>query len=111
MFKLQNELTNAKLGGISDIDESLNLMIKIINDVTDKFLPIKKIKRSKYNSWINNSVKNAIAKRNLLRKKWIEEPSEGTHCRYKIQRNKVTKLIKSRKKEFYQNMIDSECVK
>ena len=65
------------------------MFYSILNRVLSKHAPIKekRVKREQQPDWFSDEIKKLIHERDYLKKK-------GYHDKYKIQRNKVTALIK-----------------
>ena len=81
-------------------DQSTSLADSIIESV-NKFAPEQchhPINNS--DSWITNSVKNAINKRDKLFQKWVSNSTDENHRLYKKQRNNVTANIRKSKKDY-----------
>ena len=85
---------------VADPNQSLDLFYSILNSVLYKHAPIKE-RRVRFDcqpGWFNSEIKEAICLRDKLHKhKQFND--------YKTQRNKVTAMIKSSKRNFYNNAI------
>ena len=96
LSKLHIELVES----VSNPNEALEMFFSVLNTVLTKHAPIKE-KRVKYSSqpaWFNSDIKEAILKRdNLHKNKHFDA--------YKIQRNKVSSMLKHSKKNFYNDAI------
>ena len=53
---------------------------------------------------MTNQVKNTIKKKNNSFKKWLENPSEENHKKYRQQRNLATKAIKNARLSYFDNL-------
>jgi hypothetical protein len=94
-----NRAPFSNIYSIVDPDEALEFWKDTFLTVYDKHAPFKS-KRVKYVSkppWLSNEILNEIRLRdNYKRNKQFDE--------YKSQRNKVTKLLRSSKKEYFRNL-------
>ena len=62
--------------------------------------------RSEYAPWINETIIQEMNHRDYLKKKAVASKSESTHKIYKVQRNRVNRLIRNSKRKFCINSID-----
>ena len=77
----------------------LNIFLKQSWDVLiDMHSREKWIKLTSKQSWITNKIKTLITKRDAMFEKWILSPTEENHIAYETIRNKVTQMIRKRKK-------------
>jgi hypothetical protein len=81
---------------ISDPNQALSLFYEMLNNILNKYAPLKekRIKHYHQPEWFNSDVKEAIRRRNKINKK-------ENFTEYKIMRNKVTSVIRKAKKDFY----------
>lgn len=56
--------------------------------------------------WFSDEIREAAAKRDEAYRKALYADTEQNWLQFKIERNTVVKLIKTKKKEYYENMID-----
>ncbi|XP_070169431.1 uncharacterized protein PF3D7_1120000-like [Polyergus mexicanus] len=56
--------------------------------------------------WFSDEIREAAAKRDEAYRKVLYDDTEQNWLQFKIERNTVVKLIKTKKKEYYENMID-----
>ena len=85
---------------IIDPNTSLTMFYHIVNNVLQKHAPLKQ-KRVKFLSqpnWLTQDIKDAIRMRDSIDKK-------TNFASYKTVRNKVTYMIKSAKRDFYNNAV------
>ena len=98
LFVLDQNLKKIPLN--LDIDDLSTSIADSIIESVNKFAPEKchhPINNS--DTWITNSVKNAINKRDKLFQKWVSNPSDENHRLYKTQRNNVTAIIRKAKRD------------
>ena len=77
--------------------------------VCDKHAPIRKLSvRSVKAPWMDNELKSYIRERNLLKKSAIENGSPEEWHAYHARRNKITKMNKQKKKQYYRSKF-AEC--
>ena len=77
--------------------------------VCDKHAPIRKLSvRSVKAPWMDNELKSYIRERNLLKKSAIENGSPEEWHAYRALRNKITKMNKQKKKQYYRSKF-AEC--
>ena len=51
--------------------------------------------------WITNGLKNACRKKNRLYKIWLHSQTPAADSRYKINKNKLTSILRTEEKEHY----------
>ena len=100
---LSHRLSQAKLITELDVNLSTEKLLDIINDTINRFATVKTIKVTQQEkSWITNTVKNAIVKRNKLSSEMILNRDSMSHkLKFIMQRNKVTSLIRKAKRQYY----------
>ena len=92
-----------------DIDNALDSFTKIFSSACDKHAPIKKITVRKNKApWLDEEVRKSIKDRDLLKKLAVEEGSMDTWKQYRSLRNKITKMNRQKKKQYYKNKV-REC--
>ena len=101
-----------KLGAIlstDDVNTAMNKFIAAVQECTNKFSSVKNVYQSKnHKKWINNAIKNAANKRDLLHTLMVRQPgNQEAKSNYLRQRNKVASMIRKSKKEFYADKIDT----
>ena len=113
--KFREELSaidwNEELDFISgDINNSFSLLESKVNNIIEKYIPLKKLSKReikrKQKPWISNEIKNEMRKRNKIYKKFLKEVNKERkdvfYNRYKVIRNKIVALTRSSKKAYYQ---------
>lgn len=93
-----------------DVDEAYNYFLDIFLNLYEKNCPVKKykIKDNKDNTpWITNGLRNACKKKNQLYKKYINNPSIQNESKYKQYKNRLTKIMRSCRKKYYNDIIES----
>ena len=79
----------------------------IFNLVSETHAPIRSRRvRSEYAPWINQTIIQDMNHRDYLKKKAVASKSESTHKIYKVQRNRVNRLIRNSERKFGINSID-----
>ena len=88
-----------------------NKFIEILTSTIELFSVTKEIKeRSAVNPWINNSIKNAVAKKFKRYKDYLKIPSPKNEELFKKSRANVKKLIRNCKKQYYSEKLE-KCIK
>lgn len=83
--------------------------MKLFFDVCDKHAPIRKLSvRSVKAPWIDKELQSGIKERNLVKKSAIQNGSPAEWQAYCSMRNKITKMNKQKKKQYYQSKF-AEC--
>ena len=100
----------------NDPNISLNNLHRHINYILDEFEPFKKLSKEelklKSKPWINNLILIEINKRDMLLRKYSKmkhrdnETAKSIYDEYKIIRNKVTKLKRDGRVEYYPRFFD-----
>ena len=93
--------------GDFDVDTALESIISGIEAVVDQICPLKTIsKKKEQNPWMSNDLKALIKEKNRLFSKYCKKPiSFGNQ--YRSCRNRLNNALKSAKKNYYKNLIDS----
>ena len=101
IFRLGHELSKIR---VEDVNIAMEQFTNTLVRVRDQYVPLKKYsskRKIQKPPWINNNVRNAVAKRNKLYIQYKMAPTEEKLQRYKCQRNKVVNLIRTNKKIYY----------
>ena len=93
----------------NDGESSLNNLLDIINQLIDKYAPLRKITRSEFKQtrkpWITNGILTSIKTKNKLYHKYIHTKDPLTraniHNEYKAIKNQINDLIFYSKKDYY----------
>ena len=94
----------------SNVNEDAKKFISNIEDLLDKYAPLTKLNnkelKQKNKPWITKPILKLIKIRNRLYNKFIKEKDidkkEQMHKEFKFLKNTITKEIRSKKKQFYQ---------
>lgn len=87
----------------TDPEKAMSWWINVFTNILDKHAPIKKkrVRKSSIPPWLNNDIKQAMKKRNALKKeKKFEE--------YKKQRNHIKVLIRQAKKQYFNTLVSDQ---
>ena len=94
----------------TNVKEDVKKFISHIEELLDKYAPLTKLNnkelKQKNKPWITKTILKLIKVRHRLYNKFIKEKDiekkEQTHKEFKILKNSITKEIRSKKKQFYQ---------
>ena len=94
-----------------DPDYSFNNFDKKINEILDKYAPIKKLSKKELKGlskpWITTGIRKSIKRRDKILNSYIKckdnTRKEELHSEYKTLRNRIVSLIKFSKKDHYRN--------
>ena len=83
----------------------------MLTEALNSHLPEKHLKRKNNKNWIDNEVKNLATKKRSLKK--ILDASGNPQINENFQKTckNLKSLIKSKKQNFYQNLLKTDCVK
>ena len=84
--------------------------IEIFTDLLDKYTALKRKKKSKTKSslpWIKKRL-NKNDKKNRLYKQYTNRRNHHNKTKYKTLNNKVNKLVRSAKKNYFSNQLEKE---
>ena len=87
-----------------------NKFISTFGELYDKNCPLQRCKERKAetkNPWITHKLKNACNKKNTLYKKYLKHRTIDTETKYKRYKNKVISMIRSSKKDYYNNLLEN----
>ena len=92
-----------KVYNYNDANDALSAFYAIIAPIINKHAPIrrKRVKHPTLPGWLSAEIKEAMSIRDKLKK-------EKKFTEYKHQRNKVTQLVRSAKKAFFEKLIDND---
>ena len=104
-----NDIREAKENGkfqevfeSGDIDEASEIFAEAFNEVLEKHAPLRVIQNRKhYVPYITEQIREAMGRRDKLKKKAAETGGEADYNEYKVERNKVTKMLRSAKQNYY----------
>ena len=93
----------------NDGEKSLTNLLLKINELIDKYAPLRKVTKSEFKQthkpWITNGILNSIKRKDKLFHKYINTKNIDAraivHAEYKALKNRITSLIYSSKKEYY----------
>ena len=90
-----------------NIDNCFENIIRQTEELLDKHAPEYKVPNRKikycYKPWIDKELLSEIREKNKLYKNKIKKPNTENKENYRIQKNKVTKLLRIKKKKYYNN--------
>src|SRR5436190_4025821 len=92
-----------------DVSERAKNLVNSIVDALDVTAPRKKFRIPKVwegKKWFTDEIREAADKRDKAYNRALYDDNEQNWSQYKIERNAVVKLIRDKKKEYYENMID-----
>ena len=95
--------------GKEDPNISFQRYYSTINNLIDKYMPLKKMSmkeiKQQQKPWITAEILKSINQRDKMHKKWLDEKNADTkkvyHTQYKDFRNKIRDDIKASKKEYF----------
>ena len=91
----------------NDPNEMWNEWKRIFLTVTDKHAPsITRRVRSEYAPWITDEIKNMIHRRDFLKRKAVKTGSQQFHDAFTKVGNKLNKLIKRTKADYFTNSLN-----
>ena len=96
-----------------EINRRANKFVDSIVEALDIIAPKKKFKIPKVwegKQWFSDDIREAANKRDEAYNKAVYDDMEQNWLQFKTERNAVVKLIREKKKEYYENMIDSVIV-
>ena len=101
----QSDLLEQFLGGCDDY----STFEKIFITVLDRHAPLKKKTiRGNHAPYMNKYIRKSIMKRNQLYTKWTKSGNEEDNVSFKRQKKFVRKQVKNAKKEYYQNLSNTD---
>lgn len=92
------------------VSERAKKLVNGMVDALDVMAPKKKFRIPKIwegKKWFSDEIREAADRRDKAYRKARYEDTEQNWSQYKIERNAVVKVIRDKKKEYYENMIDS----
>ena len=107
---LSEKISEFNYSNPTDIDCSLDNLLACINSAIETFCPLI-THHIKYNgrsvkNWISSDLAQMIKDKNRLYAKYCKKPITYGNA-YRIIRNRVNNLVKTKKKLYYQNLFDS----
>ena len=106
LFYLSHTLSSTEILSLSDPDESLNAFITALTKTLNKYCPLQESKVRTEKHWINNKVKNAVAKRDKLYREFKKKSNKCPYeAKFTRQRNVTTSIIRAEKKRHYSNLL------
>ena len=107
MYILQNQLYLCDWSTVietDNINKAYDLFLSKFQDVFDQCCPIKMKKinvSANRKPWLTYGLKNACKKKNLLYKQFLKYRSEEECIKYKLYKNKLTKILRIAEKTYY----------
>lgn len=91
-----------------DPNVSLREFMNVFMNIVNLHTPMKKFTvKSRAASWINEEIKRLMKERDEAKKEWVRSRSAEDRVTYCSLRNRVTKLNKAKKKEYYKQRISN----
>ena len=95
-------------------EQSLNNLLNKINQLIDKYAPLRKITRSEFKQtrkpWITNGILTSIKNKDKIYHKYVKAKDKDTrtnlHEQYKALKNRINVLIYYSKKDYYAKYFD-----
>lgn len=94
---------------VRDVNRAYETFLTIISGLYDKHCPlVKKIVKQKYieKPWISKGIINACKKKNLLYKEFLKKRTIEAEQKYKLYKNKLTKIIRCSKIDYYSKLLE-----
>jgi len=95
-----------------NVNDAYNNFIEIFNSMLDKFVPLKKkSNKTKTKSklpWIAKDLIKMINKKNRFYKQYMNKRTQQSKTKYKTLKNKVNKLLRTAKKNYYSDQLKKE---
>ena len=96
----------------SDVNSAYNEFTKIFTNMLNKFTPLKK-KNTKAKTksnlpWLTRDLIKMINKKSRLYKQYIRKRTTLNKTKYKTLNNKLNKLLRSAKRNYYSNQLEKE---
>lgn len=93
------------LSRCSDVDDMFDSFYSNLNKIVDKHVPLKQLSKKEIKisckPWITKGLRTSIRKKNKLYVKFMKTKLRYYETKYKIYRNKLSKLVKVSKKKYY----------
>ena len=95
----------------NDANKSFENFLALINNLVDKYLPLKKLSNKEFKlihkPWITQGILKSIKRKDKMFRTYIKCKEENLraniHDQYKSLRNQINELIRVNKKNYYQN--------
>lgn len=95
---------------IEDPDQAYEAFLSTFLNLYDKHCPIRPVtnknKTRQNKPWITKGLENASKKKNLLYKLYMKHRTRDAESRYKTYKNKLTGIIRIKKKEYYHELLE-----
>ena len=95
-----------------DVNSAYNEFTKIFTNMLNKFTPLKKKNtkaKTKSNlSWLTRDLSKMINKKTRLYKQYMRKRTTLNKIKYKTLNNKLNKLLRSAKRNYYSNQLEKE---
>ena len=94
----------------NDVNLSMQIFLKKVNELLDKYMPLRKLAQKEYKrrfkTWITNLILDKIEKKNKAFRKYMNprantEIKEQLKTDYKNIKNEITNLTRQSKKDYY----------
>ena len=99
----------------NDVNQSLQTFLTKINELLDKYMPLRKITKKEYKRkfkpWITDDIINKLDKKNATFRKYMkckdQTKKDELNTNYKCQKNEITTLMRQSKKDYYNHYFSS----
>ena len=112
LTKFKSEIENvnwAELPGYNDPSQAYGNFLKKYTDIYNRCFPLKKVKAkgyTLYKPWLTKALLNSIKKKNVLYKRFLNNPTAQTEFLYKCYKNKLNHSLRVAKRLYYGNKIE-----
>lgn len=99
------------LSRCSDVDDMFDSFYSNLNKIVDKHVPLKQLSKKEIKisckPWITKGLRTSIRKKKKLYVKFMKTKLRYYETKYKIYRNKLSKLVKVSKKKYYDFFLEN----
>ena len=95
--------------GYNDPSQAYGNFLKKYTDIYNRCFPLKKVKAkgyTLYKPWLTKALLNSIKKKNVLYKRFLNNPTAQTEFLYKCYKNKLNHSLRVAKRLYYGNKIE-----
>ena len=115
ILNLKENMATYKWNDLFKLNDNANSaydkFIKVFTNMLDKCTPLKRKRKSRNKSslpWITKDLIKMINKKNRLYKKYMNKRTNLNKTKYKTLNNKVNKLLRTAKKNYFSNQLENE---
>ena len=99
----------------NDVNQSLQTFLTKINELLDKYMPLRKITKKEYKRkfkpWITDDIINKLDKKNTTFRKYMkckdQTKKDELNTNYKCQKYEITTVMRQSKKDYYNHYFSS----